>query len=61
MPVADHLRLGAWLNPAWDGELARRRIAQVGLDPRRRAVQSARTASPHSGQRNGLRFARDRM
>jgi len=37
MPVADHLRLGAWLNPAWDSELARRRIAQVGLDPRQRA------------------------
>ena len=27
----------------------------------RRAVQSACTASPHSGQRNGLRWARDRM
>jgi S-adenosylhomocysteine hydrolase len=27
----------------------------------RRAVQSACTASPHSGQRNGLRLARDRM
>ena len=37
MPVADHLRLGAWLNPGWDDELARRRIAQVGLDPRQRA------------------------
>ena len=37
MPVADHLRLGAWLNPAWDGELARRRIARLGLDPRQRA------------------------
>jgi ABC-2 type transport system ATP-binding protein len=37
MPVADHLRLGAWLNPAWDDELARCRIAQVGLDPRQRA------------------------
>ena len=37
MPVADHLRLGAWLNPGWDGELARRRIAQVDLDPRQRA------------------------
>jgi ABC-2 type transport system ATP-binding protein len=37
MRVADHLRLGAWLNPAWDDELARRRIAQVGLDPRQRA------------------------
>jgi ABC-2 type transport system ATP-binding protein len=37
MCVADYLRLGAWLNPGWDGELARRRIAQVGLDPRQRA------------------------
>ena len=37
MPVADHLRLGAWLNPAWDDELARRRIGQLGLDPRQRA------------------------
>ncbi len=37
MPVAGHLRLGAWLNPGWDDELARRRIAQVGLDLRQRA------------------------
>jgi len=37
MRVADHLRLGAWLNPGWDDELAQRRIAQVGLDPKRRA------------------------
>jgi len=37
MRVADHLRLGAWLNPGWDDDLARRRIAQVGLDPRQRA------------------------
>jgi ABC-2 type transport system ATP-binding protein len=37
MSVADHLRLGTWLNPAWDGDLARHRIAQVGLDPRQRA------------------------
>jgi ABC-2 type transport system ATP-binding protein len=36
MTVADHLRLGAWLNPGWDDELARRRIGQVGLDPRQR-------------------------
>jgi ABC-2 type transport system ATP-binding protein len=35
--VADHLRLGAWLNPGWDDELARRRISQLGLDPRQRA------------------------
>jgi ABC-2 type transport system ATP-binding protein len=37
MRVADHLRLGAWLNPGWDGELARRRIGQLGLDPKQRA------------------------
>jgi ABC-2 type transport system ATP-binding protein len=37
MRVADHLRMGAWLNPGWDDELARRRIAQVGLDPKQRA------------------------
>jgi len=35
--VADHLRLGAWLNPRWEGELARRRVAQAGLDPAQRA------------------------
>ena len=37
MRVADHLRLGAWLNPGWDDELAQRRIGQLGLDPRQRA------------------------
>ena len=37
MSVADHLRLGAWLNPGWDDELARRRIGQLGLDPKQRA------------------------
>src|SRR3954468_12068670 len=37
LSVADHLRLGAKLNPTWDGSLARRRIAQVGLDPAQKA------------------------
>ena len=37
MTVTDHLRLGAWLNPGWDGELARQRIGQLGLDPKQRA------------------------
>jgi ABC-2 type transport system ATP-binding protein len=37
LTVADHLRLGAWLNPGWDDDLARQRIAQVGLDPKQRA------------------------
>jgi ABC-2 type transport system ATP-binding protein len=37
LSVADHLRLGGWLNPRWDDELARRRVSQAGLDPRQRA------------------------
>jgi len=37
LSVADHLRLGAWLNPGWDRDLARRRIDQLGLDPAQRA------------------------
>ena len=37
MPVADPLRLGAWLNPGWDEKLAQRRIEELGLDPRQRA------------------------
>jgi ABC-2 type transport system ATP-binding protein len=35
--VADHLRLGARLNPSWDHALAQRRIAQVGLNPAQKA------------------------
>jgi ABC-2 type transport system ATP-binding protein len=37
LPVAGHLRMGAWLNPGWDVELAESRIARLGLDPRQRA------------------------
>jgi ABC-2 type transport system ATP-binding protein len=37
LSVGDHLRAGAWLNPRWDGEEARRRVERVGLDPRQRA------------------------
>ena len=37
LTVADHLRLGARLNPSWDPALADRRIAQLGIDPRQRA------------------------
>jgi ABC-2 type transport system ATP-binding protein len=37
LSVAKHLRMGAFLNPRWDGELAERRIEQLGLDPRQRA------------------------
>jgi ABC-2 type transport system ATP-binding protein len=37
LSVADHLRLGARLNPSWDHQLAEERIAQLGLDPDQRA------------------------
>jgi ABC-2 type transport system ATP-binding protein len=37
LSVADHLRLGAQLNPRWDTALAWRRIEQVGLDPKQKA------------------------
>ena len=37
LTVAGHLRLGAWLNPGWDDDLARRRIGELGLDPKQRA------------------------
>src|SRR5271163_4969298 len=37
LSVADHLRLGAHLNPGWDAALARDRIERLGLDPARRA------------------------
>lgn len=37
LSIEDHLRLGARLNPGWDGALARRRIERLGLDPAQRA------------------------
>jgi ABC-2 type transport system ATP-binding protein len=37
LSVADHLRMGARLNPAWYEPLARRRIAQIGLDRAQKA------------------------
>jgi ABC-2 type transport system ATP-binding protein len=37
LSVADHLKLGARLNPRWDDALARDRIGRLGLDPARRA------------------------
>jgi ABC-2 type transport system ATP-binding protein len=37
LSVADHLRLGAHLNPGWDDAMAQGRIRQLGLDPARRA------------------------
>jgi ABC-2 type transport system ATP-binding protein len=37
LSVADHLKLGARLNPAWDAALARDRIARLDLDPGQKA------------------------
>jgi ABC-2 type transport system ATP-binding protein len=39
LTVADHLRLGAHLNPRWDDAAARRRIDGLDLDPRQKAGQ----------------------
>jgi ABC-2 type transport system ATP-binding protein len=37
LSVADHLKLGSWLNPKWDAGAAERRIEQLGLDRTQRA------------------------
>ncbi|GIE86073.1 ABC transporter ATP-binding protein [Actinoplanes regularis] len=37
LSVADHLRLGARLNPRWDRSLAERRVGSLGLDPAQKA------------------------
>src|SRR4051795_12228721 len=48
LTVEQHLQMGAWLNPGWDAEFARMRVAQLGLD----AAQRAGTLS--GGQRAQL-------
>ncbi|GGK81758.1 ABC transporter ATP-binding protein [Planomonospora parontospora subsp. parontospora] len=37
LTVADHLRLGERLNPRWDADVARERVARLGLGPGQRA------------------------
>ncbi|GAB2862572.1 ABC transporter ATP-binding protein [Actinoallomurus bryophytorum] len=37
LTVAEHLKLGARLNPGWDDGLARERVRRLDLDPARRA------------------------
>jgi ABC-2 type transport system ATP-binding protein len=39
LSVAEHLRLGARLNPRWDAELAESRISALGLDPAQKAAR----------------------
>jgi ABC-2 type transport system ATP-binding protein len=48
LTVAKHLRMGAYLNPNWDSDLAAQRVDQLGLDPGRHA------ASLSGGQRAQL-------
>jgi ABC-2 type transport system ATP-binding protein len=37
LSITKHLRMGAYLNPNWDGDLAERRIEGLGLDLRQKA------------------------
>ena len=37
LTIAQHLRMGAYLNANWDQEVAEARIDQLGLDPRQKA------------------------
>ena len=37
LSVADHLRLGAHMNPGWDAAAAEHRITRLGLDPAQKA------------------------
>jgi ABC-2 type transport system ATP-binding protein len=37
LSIADHLRMGAYLNTNWDHELAKGRIDRLGLEPRQKA------------------------
>jgi len=37
LTVADHLTLGARMNPRWDAKLASARVEQLGLDPKQKA------------------------
>jgi ABC-2 type transport system ATP-binding protein len=37
LSIADHLKLGARLNPGWDGVMARDRVERLDLDPRQKA------------------------
>lgn len=39
LSIADHLKLGARLNPSWDHQLAQGRLQQLGLNPDQKAGQ----------------------
>jgi ABC-2 type transport system ATP-binding protein len=48
LTVSQHLQMGAWLNPRWDGDFANRRVQDLGLDLRQR------TGTLSGGQRAQL-------
>jgi ABC-2 type transport system ATP-binding protein len=48
LSVAQHLRMGAYLNATWDNQVAKSRVEQLDLDPRQRA------GSLSGGQRSQL-------
>ena len=48
LSVADHLRLGAHLNPGWDDSYARRRIDRLRFDPAQRAGKLSGDSAPSS-------------
>ena len=58
LSVADHLKLGAHLNPGWDAEQARARVGRLDLDPKQKAgtlsggqrAQLALTLAPPNGR-----------
>jgi ABC-2 type transport system ATP-binding protein len=37
LSVSEHLKLGSWLNPSWDEEMAKERIEELELDPHQKA------------------------
>jgi ABC-2 type transport system ATP-binding protein len=48
LTVGQHLEMGRWLNPSWDGEFATRRVDELGLD------LGQRTGTLSGGQRSQL-------
>ena len=59
LSVADHLGLGAHLNPTWDQTAAQSRIDQFGLDPNQNGRQAlGRAAGPAGADPGGRQAAR---
>ena len=60
LSVADHLRMGAWLNPAWDAQLAERRHRAARPRPAPdRPARSRAASAPSSRSRSPSRSGRN--